>query len=187
MLSNQIIWSKTLLSSYGYLERLCKCIDKLVEKTALNSYYSYKNSYSENSIIGIADNIIRLSNRKIDYINLKVIVEKALRKMSNMARKVLILKYINKMSAERICLLLNISSSALYKKLSKALNAFFIEVAKLGYGEAKLEVIYLEDNFIKSIYDLVRTKNYSIEEKADVITNRSVYNDFVSSLIAKVC
>jgi len=186
MLSNEIVWSKTLLSSYGYLERLCNGIDKLIEKTAVNSFYSFRNSFDENSILGITDNIVRLSNKKIDYINLKIIIEKALKKMSGVGRKIVILKFVSKLSSSEICSLLNISTSMLYKKMNRAFKRFYEELDKLGYGQEKLQVTYLEDNFIKSIYDLVKTKNYDMEEKVKVITNSSIYKDFDSGLFVKV-
>ena len=75
MTTKQKNWGKTILSSYNYLQRLCSSIDKLIEDTAVNSYYSYSFIDSRNSITNISSKIINLSNRKIDYINLKILIE----------------------------------------------------------------------------------------------------------------
>ena len=81
MINNQKLWSKAILSSYNYLERLCNSIDKLVENMAVNSYFSTNLKYGANSVEDLSKKIINLSNRKIDYINLKVLTEQALKQM----------------------------------------------------------------------------------------------------------
>lgn len=183
MLSNQIIWSKTLLSSYSYLERLCNSIDSLIEKTAVNSYYSFGNLSGDNSIMGISNKIITLSNRKIDYINLKLLIEKNLNNVPNLHKKILVLKFIKNLQNEKIGELLNISKRNFYRKLNEALLSFANQLSVLGYCSEKLNEIYLKDYFIKSIYTLVSSKNYDFVEKAEVLCSEGMVNKFYSNFV----
>ncbi len=186
MTTNQKIWSKALLSSYNYLGRLCDSIDNLIEKTAVNSYYAFSFINSENSIENISKKIIYYSNRKIDYINLKIIIERALKSISKLSAKYLILRYIHKMSVEKACEILNISSRSSYRKLNSALSEFSGVLSSYGFNVEKLELEYSSDPFIGSIYKLVSKNNFLIEEKAEVISKDSIFNRYINELMANV-
>lgn len=184
MTSNQKLWGKAVLSTYNYLQRLCDSLDKLVEKTAVNSY-CYNNLHSaENSIESISNKIIEYSNRKIDYINLKIIIEKALKDIPKQYAKLLILKYIQKMPIEKASQLLNISRRSSYRQLEQALASFMVTLTKYGYTIEKLELDYSSDPFIKSVLRLIKQNNFLIEEKAEVITNESVFTKYINDLLA---
>lgn len=186
MTTNQKIWGKALLSSYKYLERLCNSLDELVEKTALNSYYSYSFRLEDNSIENIADKIISYSNRKISYINIKVLVEKVLKEINNQYAKLLILRFIYEMPPEEICDIFNLSSSAFYRRLDKALAVFMTTLSRFGYTCEKLEIEYATDIFISSVLRMIKKQNILIAEKANVISNDSVYGRFINDLMASV-
>lgn len=184
MTTNQKLWSKTILSSYNYLEKLCDSIDKLIQDTAVNSYYSYGFKNGENSITKVSNKIINLSNRKIDYINLKVITDKALKDMSEKQSKLLILKFIHKFNIDKVCELLKMSKRTAYRRIEQALIEFMEMLEVYGYTPEKCEVVYSNDPFIKSILKLVERNNFLIEEKANVITNESVFNRYINELMA---
>ncbi|MBE7082685.1 MAG: hypothetical protein E7378_03325 [Clostridiales bacterium] len=185
MTTKQKTWSKTLLSSYYYLERLCDSIDKLVNQTAVNSYFSSSSQLYNNSVMDISNRIIDLSNRKIEYINLKVLIEKTLETMPKKLAKLLILKYMQKISIEKCCMLLNMSMRSCYRLLDKSLACFSEQIARFGYNTQKLEIVYWDDKFIKSIYTLIEQDKCVMDEKADVISNDSVFNTFIKELIAQ--
>ncbi|MBQ7885027.1 MAG: hypothetical protein IJ318_02915 [Clostridia bacterium] len=184
MTTNQKLWSKTVLSSYNYLKRLCDSIDKLIENTAVNSYYSFSYKNGENSIANISKKIINLSNRKIDYINLKVLTEKALKDMPKEQAKLLVLKFIHKIPIQTICNLSNISKRSAYRKLEQAIMAFMLVLSRYGYSAEKFELDYSGDPFVSSIYKLIKRSNFVLEEKAEVITNDSVFNKYINELMA---
>lgn len=184
MTTNQKLWSKTILSSYNYLEKLCDSLDKLIQNTAVNSYYSYSFKNGENSITNISKKIINLSNRKIDYINLKVLTDKALKDMTKQQAKLLILKFINKIQIDKVCELLQMNRRTAYRRIEKALIEFMDVLCSYGYTPEKFEVVYAHDPFIKSILKLVERNNFLIEEKAEVITNDSVFNKYINELMA---
>lgn len=184
MTTNQKVWGKTILSSYNYLEKLCDSLDYLIQKTAVNSYHTYGFKNGENSIMNISNKIINLSNRKIDYINLKVLTDKVLKIMQPKQAKLLILKYINKINADKLCELLNVNVRTVYRRLDSALQEFMEKLSIYGYTIEKLEVNYAQDSFIKSVLKLIAKNKFLLEEKADVITNDSVFNKYINELMA---
>lgn len=184
MINNQKLWSKAILSSYNYLERLCNSIDKLVENMAVNSYFSTNLKYGANSVEDLSKKIINLSNRKIDYINLKVLTEKALKQMPKAQAKLLILKFIYKMPVQDICKLKNLSRRSAYRMIEQAVVNFMYVLSIFGYTTEKIELDYSNDPFLKSICKLIEKNNYVIEEKADVISNDSVFNKYINELMA---
>ena len=184
MTINQKLWGKVVLSAYNYLERLCGSLDSLIEKTAVNSYYTSSINANDYSIETISRKIIEYSNRKIGYINLKLIIEKALKGISEQESKLLILKFIQKMPIEKACNLLKISKRSSYRKLERALAKFVAMLVCLGYTTEKLELEYSSDPFICSILALIKRNNYLIDEKANVITNGSIFNNYVNELMS---
>ena len=88
---NSNLWAKTCLTVYRYLERISEAIDGLVNRQALNSYYS---NYTNNSVMDIADKIIELGERKVKLINIKVLIDDILAHMDTLSAQLLIEKYI---------------------------------------------------------------------------------------------
>ena len=155
MIKNQIVWAKTLLAAYKYLGTMCNAIDRAVEKLAQNSFYSCGVWREENSITNISKKIISLSNKKVDYINLKVVVEKAVKLLSEKGAKILILKFIQGLDNKTIIQTLNMADRTYYRKLNSAAQEFASKMTAIGYGVEKLDLIYGSDRFIKSIYDTI--------------------------------
>lgn len=186
MTTNQKNWGKAILSSYNYLQRLCDSIDLLVERTAVNSYYSFSFNFNDTAIETVSNKIIELTNRKIGYINLKLIIDKVLKEIPKNQAKLIILKYIQKLSIEKTCELLDISVRSGYRRLDNALAVFMATLSCMGYTCEKLEIEYACDPFISSILKLLEKNTYVIQEKADVISNDSVFNKYISDLLANV-
>ena len=186
MTTKQKVWGKAILSSYNYLQRMCDSIDLLVERTALNSYFSVSSHFNDTTIDAVSRKIINLSNRKIGYINLKLIIDKALRSIPKIQAKIIILKYIHKYSIEKTSELLGISVRAGYRRLESALSAFMATLTCMGYTSEKLEIEYSSDPFISSLLRLLEKNSYIIEEKAKVISNDSVFNKYISDLLVNV-
>lgn len=182
MTTNQKVWSKVVLSSYNYLERLCESIDELVESTALNSFYCYG---LEDSVMALSNKIIKLSNRKINYINLKLVVEKTLKDIPNNLSKLLILKYVHNFSIEKCCDLLGYSLRTGYRKLDTALATFSEKMSILGYNVCKLEKDFLNDEFFYSAYKIVDKEKFLSEEKAETLTNNTLFTGFMKEFFMK--
>jgi len=153
MNNKQIIWARTLLNAHRYLGTLCNSIDKLVDITAKTSFYTGGIWSEENSIYNISQKIIKLSDRKVNYINLKVITEKVLEKMPKKLAKILILKFINRVDIPTIINLLNMSERTYYRRTNDAIKEFAKVLCEFGYNSEKLEIKYLDDKFIASVFE----------------------------------
>lgn len=60
----QILWSKTILTAYRYLERIVSAIDKLVIKEAMGSISSDSLIYSLKSAEAVTSKISRFNKHK---------------------------------------------------------------------------------------------------------------------------
>lgn len=173
------VWAKTMLIAYRYLAPISKAIDKVFNKTVKASFNMsgmYGDRYSAENI---SNRLIKMTNKKVDYINLKVIIENALSKLKPQCSKLLILRYIKELNVTTICNLLNICERTLFRRLNKALAQFRECVKEIGYTTEKLEVVYLNDSFIKSIYDLTKNNNTSALRSEDLIDGqfyKYIYN-----------
>ena len=155
MKNEQNIWAKVVLSAYRYLERLCRTIDRLVETTAENSMYT--NSYWQNecSITTIFKKINKLTEKKIDYINLKLIVEKALKSLPIKLSKILILRYIHQLPMEKVAELLKLTHRTTYRKLDFANEQMINAMSRLGYTPEYMNIKFADDSYISSLYNSI--------------------------------
>lgn len=174
---NKKQWSKTVLTSYNYLQRLCDTIDKIVERTALNSHYICGSWDSNCSVEAVSKKIIKLINKKIEYINLKVAIDKSLEKMNVKHAKLLVLRYIHYFSQEKVCEILNISLRTFYTLLDKAINSFSNIMSSIGYSAPKLEVTFAMDGFINSIYEQIQKYKYVEASRTETLSYKKVLAD----------
>lgn len=179
-------WGKTILTAYTYLGRLCDSIDEIIKESAVNSFYSHGYGWESNSVMGVSKKIIGLSERKIKYINLKVVTEKALKKMPKQLSKLIILKFIHQINTDEIICILNLSRRTLFRFISKALTCFMNELSVLGYTSEKLEIEYFNDNFINSIYKLLSKETKTVIEQVDVLSKEKFTYSFLQEIGAFV-
>ena len=79
------LWGKTLISLYRHFGVMANSIDNLIKQIGISS--AFRHSIYNSTIID-SNKILELTERKIKIINLKVIVEKALNKLSDKDLKV---------------------------------------------------------------------------------------------------
>ena len=161
-MNNNNEWAKTLLVAYRFLPRFCKAIDKQIKELGYGSNYVSSSSYSFCDINYVADRIIKLSDKKVDYINLKICVERALKGLNKNLSKILILKYIYQMSTNEITNLLSMNIRTYFRKVIKAITEFKSKLSEIGYNYENFVELISEDNWIKDLY-LQVTKNDTFE------------------------
>lgn len=182
MKSNKIVWAKTVLFAYKYLEPMSNAIDKIIKNMAVKSYYcggDYDDCYNCEKL---SSKMICLTNKKIDYINLKVVVEKALKNMNETLAKILILRNIKELSISTVTSIMNMSERSYFRKLALAEEQFAKVLERLNYGVYKLELDYSSDNFIKSIYNIINNDNSNITSLSSNRFDNSVINGFLKNL-----
>ncbi len=156
------VWTKTILSCYRYLERVCSSIDKLVESKALASFYVCSSNFSSSNVINVADKLIELSERKKTLINLKVLTTKVLKKCDRLHAQILIERYIEKDKSDEIALRHNIPIRSYFRKIYSAEKEFSSILTKLGFSDGKLSEFLANEKWIIEVYS--RYSSFSREE-----------------------
>lgn len=143
-------WSKTILSVYKYLEALSNSIDDLVVKKSINSAF-YSNGRFDTAY-ETANKIMRLTDRKINLINLKVLIEDVLAVLPSKYRKVLILKYVDGVKGDDIALLMRVSNRTYFRFKNSAIEHFSKVLVSKGYNKQKLEEMFCGENWLNNLY-----------------------------------
>ena len=141
---NSNAWGKTLLTIYPYLIKIGDAIDKIVERKALNSFYVSSCDFLKNNVYDVVDKIIELSERKVLFLNMKVLVDDCLKKCKRINAKLLIAKFISKKKSNEICELLSMPIRTYFRKIKMAESEFEKILNRSGYDSVKLNS-YLKD------------------------------------------
>lgn len=158
-MNEEIIWTKTILKVYRYLERISGAIDRLVLRCGLGSGSFNSQMFYQNNVLSISQKIIDLSERKVTLINLKVLTETILKKLKAEDAKILIEKYVDGRKYKDICLRNQISLRTIYRRLESSENAFARLLVAKGYGWQKLSQMLAKENWILSVYNQLKEKN----------------------------
>ena len=113
------IWAKTLLGVYRHLETVSDAIDRIVLKTALNSYHF---SLEGNDVLSTSNKLIELGERKVTLINLKLLVEDILTKIGQNEADILICRYIEGMKFKDIARIMGCSVSTTKSRFRLGVN-----------------------------------------------------------------
>lgn len=149
-------WSKTILSVYKYLEALSNSIDNLVVKKSINS--AFYNSGRYNTCYDCANRIMQLTERKVNLINIKVIVDDTLQLMTTTHRQLLALCYMDNVKSEDIANMMHISLRTFFRKKNEALNSFAKNLLMQGFSKDKLEAMFCGEDWLNNLY--VRNKDF---------------------------
>ena len=152
-IKKDLVWTKTLLSVYRYLERVCDAIDKIVMKNALGCADITGQNYFQNNIYSVSQRIIDLSERKVTLINLKVLVEDTLKCLNAKEAKVLIEKYVDDAKAQDIAQIHDISIRTVFRIINNAEKSFSARLRLQGWSDLKLRVMIKDEMWIKNVFN----------------------------------
>lgn len=154
-------WSKTILSVYKYLEALSNSIDDLVLKKSINS--AFYNNGRRNTCYDCANKIMQLTERKINLINIKVLVDDTLRLMPVWQRQLIAMCYIDNAKSEEISEMMHISLRTFFRKKNEALQSFAKNLLLQGFTKEKLELMFCGESWLNSLYN----KNQQLEDNKE--------------------
>lgn len=143
------LWAKTLLSLYRHLKTMANSIDNLIKRIGINSAFNHS---VYNATLLDSNKIIELTERKIKIINLKVIIEKALRALRDRDLKLLVLRYVDNVNYKAIIKLLNITERTYFRRKEVAIANFANQLSLLGFDAKKLSKYLENENWIKNTY-----------------------------------
>lgn len=158
-MKDNIVWGKTLLSVYRYLERIAGAIDKIIMQSALGSANIVGQNYYYNNVYSITQKILDLSERKVTIINLKLLIEEALSAMDKQDALILIEKYIDGIKSKDIMQKHDISMRTVFRKLDGAVKGFVSALQKKGFSGVRLEKMLENEGWINNAYKRIAEKN----------------------------
>ncbi len=178
------LWGKTLISLYRHFGVMANSIDNLIKQIGISS--AFRHSIYNSTIID-SNKILELTERKIKIINLKVIVEKALNKLSDKDLKVLTLFYIDGVNYKKIEFLLGINERSFFRRKELALARFSCILADLGFDSSRLnEYLHNEKWIMNTYFQVVNSTASKLESlkksKDQYRLLKSVLDDFNYSI-----
>ena len=120
----QIIWAKTILEVYRYIDKSIMLLDKAVEKLSVRP---------ELTATDVTNRLLNLIERKVNLINLKLIVEKVLASLNTKHLRVLSLRYIQCLKSEELAEHLNKSRRTVFRLLNDAMEEFVKNMLNFGF------------------------------------------------------
>ena len=177
------IWCKSFLSIYHIIPSVIASIDKLVYlKSIKSSGYSLDDSLSTQSQV---DGIMKLTNRKVNLINLKVLTDETLLEMDKSKAKLIILRYIDNISCKKAIELSGLNRRTYFR----ALNAAFAEFESIFYLKIlKSNNLYMslkEEGFLDDIFNKIDMCNKNIESNISDEQSQERFEKSMTSLIVR--
>ena len=151
-MKSDLVWTKTILSVYRYLGRICGGIDKIVEKTALASGGYNKQNFYTNDVLSVSERIIGLSERKVTLINLKLLTEDCLKKINPNDAKILIARYVDGEKRREMADRLGIDIRTAFRRIERAEISFAKTLRMKGYDDEKLWEMLKDEKWICGVY-----------------------------------
>ena len=131
-------WIKTIFMVYRHLPRIIDSIDKVFSARALNGGIMSGNAVSYNDVYNLTDNLIKLSQKKVALINLKVLAKLIVRNLDRDLAKMLILRFVDGFTAPKLAEHFNISERTVFRRINEALSMASMKAEELGYNKEKL-------------------------------------------------
>lgn len=151
------IWSKTILQSYNYINRICRVIDKhVVEKSSM----SHLNSYGFDDTIMLTESIIDLIERKKNLIDLKYLVEDSVAFLDEDLKKVAVLYFLDRRTINEIADMLNVCKRTVNRLIDKAIKKCYKGFEKNGYNVERLIKTYSSEPWLVGMYNVNASKKH---------------------------
>lgn len=164
-MKNQL-WTQTILEAYNYIGCITRSIDKRVLTLGTNSYKT--TNYGKDCTLDLMETIIELIERKKRILKLKLLVENTLRNLPLATSKLLIRKYLDKLTLCDLALENNTTVNIIRRKLRKAINECYNYFCKFGYCTSFIEQEYLAEQWLVGIYER-KYKNQKKPQLADKV------------------
>ena len=143
-------WGKAILAAYRNLEPICNILDDLVLKKGVKSREA---GFDTDGTIKVMEGMIELTERKIKFINLKLIIENTIKVMEENISKYLVFRFMDCFSYQTIAKMTDSSLRTAQRRVAKALTKFGHTLKSLGFGGAYLEEKYGNEPLILGVLD----------------------------------
>ena len=143
--------SEAIVKIYRLLNKKCEAIDRFINNHAL---YFGTNSYEFGSL-DVCNNILDLMARKNQLINLKLIVDSAIKGLCEKDKQVLFIKMNYNISMEELCGILELKERTAFRRIEHAFLNLADALNRSKYVN-KLERILFKEEWIKDVKNTVK-------------------------------
>lgn len=154
-------WSNTALVAYSLLPKIAKELNSDVESRVRSSFQSrhLKIGVSTEQLIS---EILDLTEEKRKIVNLRFIVKKALDKMVDADREILVERIVQKKTFQEIADSHKIALRTAFRRIANAEEDFANNLRRCGYTEDWLEKEYGNDKYIAPIHERIKQDKYFV-------------------------
>lgn len=145
--------SETLVKIYRLLNKKCEAIDNFIKRHAFN----FGSCSAEFSTEDVCNNIIELITKKNQLINLKIIVDNAVKELNENDKKLIFMKMNYSLSMEELCSVLELKERTAFRRIERAMLNLANALNHSKYLD-KLITIMNEEVWISKLREDVRTR-----------------------------
>ena len=150
--------SETLVKIYRLLKKKCDAIDKFIN----NHAFYFGPCTAEYGALDVCNNIIELMTRKNQLINLKIIVDKAIKSLSEKDKKILYIKMNYTLQMNEICGILDLKERTAFRRVEKAFENLADELNRSKYRD-KLCKILDDEEWIQDIKNEIKERRMAFK------------------------
>lgn len=152
--------SETLVKIYRLLRKKCDAIDRFINNHAL--YFGP--CTAEYGSLDVCNNIIELMTRKNQLINLKIIIDSAIKTLSEKDKKILFIKMNYSLQMSEICGVLDLKERTAFRRIEKAFENLTEALNNSKYVNKLCKIIDSED-WIQDVKEDVKDRRMSFRSK----------------------
>lgn len=167
------LWSKTLLRSYGMLDKAIGSIDKTFERIVSSSRCASSYDTLFNGTELIADKLLNLIQKKKILVKTQDLVNDILNNMDEYHAKLLVLKYIKNISNEELSAIFEKSVRTVLRHSLIALDEFGTALELSGMTPTDFMDAYLEQKWILEIYKKIEKEEVVYAKRTENHYNKS--------------
>ena len=133
--------SETLIRIYKMINKKCEIIDKFIE----NHAFYFGPCTADYGSLDVCNNIIDLMTRKNQLINLKLIVDKAIKTLNEKDKKILFIKINYNLPMNDICGILELKQRTAFRRIERAFENLADALNNSKYYNKLISIIDSED------------------------------------------
>lgn len=156
--------SEALIKTYRLFKKKCEAIDKFIN----NHAFYFGPCTAEYGAMDVLNNIIELMTRKNQLINLKIIIDKAIKTLSDKDKKILFIKMHYNLHMNEICGILDLKERTAFRHVEKAYENLTNALNKSKYSK-KLEKLIDGESWIMEVKEEVKERRASFKTIAECI------------------
>lgn len=150
-MNNDARWCKTLLCAYRRLGKFCDALNVAMDSFAMSGFMGNHMRVGVTTDM-LYDKMIETADRKKGFINIRILVDNALKTLPDKYRSVLVSRYIHGNIAASSAEELGIPPRTYFRYSNKAVALMTFALRHIGYNSERLEAEYGGEPFIMGLY-----------------------------------